>query len=285
MKNLLITSGTTGTDLSTLARGAWAIVTAAGVVQSEVPATGMYKYVVGLGGGKNIEGLWLNADNKVSTKQTYAEGAKKSVTIASIAFDPTVTTDAEIHIQTQPKSAFSGLDYQEFVAVVPVISTTQETKDIEAALIVKLTQLVKDINKYFGKNVITPIAEGGSAPTTLVGLALTAVDTDFNFYITFGGNATGKTTESNTLTFGTQAEVIKLEKEMAIATFGYNPNFEAGDHVYGNVLLAGEFGASGYDIYVISSVAPATDQMPLHPDGAKVEQWIAVPKGNDTFKA
>lgn len=285
MKNLLVTSGTTSTDLSTLARGAWAIVTAAGVVQSEVPTTGMYKYVVGLGGGKNIEGLWLNADNKVYTKQNYDGGAKKSVTIASIAFDPTITTDAEIHIQTQPKSAFSGLDYQEFVAVVPVVSTTQETADIEAALIVKLTQLVKDINKYFGKNVITPIAEGGSAPSTLVGLALTAVDTDFNFYITFGGNATGKTTESNRLTFGTQAEVIELEKEMAIATFGYNPNFEAGDRVYGNVLLASEFGASGYDIYVISSVAPATDQMPLHPDGAKVEQWIAVPKGNETFKA
>lgn len=285
MKNLLVTSGATGTDLSTLARGAWAIVTAAGVVQSEVPTTGMYKYVVGLGGGKNIEGLWLNADNKVATKQTYVEGAKKSVTIVSISFDPTVATDAEIHIQTQPKSALSGLDYQEFVAVVPVTSTTQETKDIEAALIVKLTQLVKDINKYFGKNVITPIAEGESAPETLKGLVLTTVDTDFNFYVTLGGNATGKTTEYNKLTFGTQAEVIELEKEMAIATFGYNPNFEAGDHAYGKVLLASEFGVSGYDIHVISSVAPATDQMPLHPDGAKVEQWIAVPKGNSTLKA
>ena len=285
MKNLLVTSGTTSTNLSKLARGAWAIVTAAGVVQSTVPTTGMYKYVVGLGDGKHIEGLWLNADNKVSTKQPYIDGAKKSVTIASISFDLTITSDAEIHIQTQPKSAFAGLDYQEFVAVVPVTSTTQETKDIEDALIVKLTQLVKDINKYFGKNVIAPIAEGDGAPTTLTGLVLTAVDTDFNFYITFGGNATGKTTESNTLTFGTQAEVIKLEKEMAIATFGYNPNFEAGDHAYGNVLLASEFGALGYDIYVISSVAPATDQMPLHPDGAKVEQWIAVPKGNSTFKA
>lgn len=285
MKNLLVTSGTTGTNLSTLARGAWAIVTAAGVVQSTVPTTGMYKYVVGLGGGKNIEGLWLNADNKVDTKREYVEGAMKSVTIASIAFDSIVATDAEIHIQTQPKSALSGLDHQDFVAVVPVTSTTQETADIEAALIVKLTKLVKDINKYFGKNVITPIAEGENAPATLVGLTLTAADTEFNFYITFGGNATGKTTESNTLTFGTQAEVIKLEKEMAIATFGYNPNFEAGDGAYGNVLLASEFGASGYDIYVISSVAPATDQMPLHPDGAKVEQWIAVPAGNETFQA
>lgn len=243
----------------------------------------IYRYVVALGDGNFIEGLWLNAENKVYTKQSYDPGARKSVTIASIAFDPIIATDAEIHIQTQPKSSLSGLDYQEFVAVVPVTSTTRTTAQIEAALIVKLTQLVKDINKYFGKNVITPITEGENAPETLVNLALTAVDTDFNFYITFGGNATGKTTESNTLTFGTQAEVIELEKEMAIATFGYNPNFEAGDKAYGNVLLASEFGASGYDIHVVASVAPATDQMPLHPDGAKVEQWIALPTGNTTL--
>lgn len=243
----------------------------------------IYKYVVALGDGNFIEGLWLNAENKVYTKQAYAVGAAKTVTITSIAFDPTITTDAEIHIQTQPKSAFAGLDYQEFVAVVPVVSTTQETADIEAALIVKLTQLVKDINKYFGKNVITPIVEGENAPETLVNLTLTAADTDFNFYITFGGNATGKTTESNTLTFGTQAEVIELEKEMAIATFGYNPNFEAGDKAYGNVLLASEFGASGYDIHVISSVAPETNQMPLNAGAAKVEQWIALPTGNTTL--
>lgn len=310
MKSLLVANSirtTAITDDAPLLKGELVIKSATGVYLKATPVIGssskkwegticgasddtvidspIYKYVVGLGNGKCIEGLWLNAENKVYTKQSYAVGARKSVTIASIAFDPTITTDAEIHIQTQPKSSLSGLDYQEFVAVVSVTSTTQETADIEAALIVKLTQLVKDINKYFGKNVITPITEGEGAPETLVNLVLTAVDTDFNFYITFGGNATGRTTEFNTLTFGTQAEVIKLEKEMAITTFGYNPNFEAGDRAYGEVFLASNYGANGYDIHVVASVAPATDQMPLNAGAAKVEQWIALPTNNATTLA
>lgn len=266
-----------------LVSGVWKAKSLGSATVDKTVDSPIYKYVVALGDGNFIEGLWLNAENKVYTKQGYVVGAQKTVTITSIAFDPTIATDAEIHIQTQPKSSLSGLDYQEFVAVVSVTSTTQETADIEAALIVKLTQLVKDINKYFGKNVITPITEGEGAPETLVNLTLTAVDTDFNFYVTFGGNATGRTTDSNTLTFGTQAEVIKLEKEMAITTFGYNPNFEAGDRAYGEVFLASNYGTNGYDIHVVSSVAPATDQMPLHPDGARVEQWIALPTGNTTL--
>lgn len=280
MKSLLVTSGTAGTNLETLARGAWAIVWDTGEVKTSLPDKGMYKYVVGLGDGNVISGLWLNVANKVPVKRDYNAGAVKTVTVTDFAVNTNLTSEATLHIQTQPKNAFSGNTYQEFVATVPIISTTQTSASVEADMLVQVTELVAEINKYFGKTVISITTD---SPTGIKDLTFAAGDTDFNFYVNFGGAASGKTTETNTLSFGTQAEVIELEKEMAIATFGYNPNFDAGDNPYGDVLLANEFGASGYDVIVITSTAPATDQMPLHPDGAKVEQWIAVPTGNSTL--
>lgn len=278
MKNLLVTNGTQKATLESLTRGDYAIVKADGTVlatDAAFPTKGMYKYVVGIGDGKYISGLWLNAENKNATKQSYSAGAVKTVTIESVSFDANLVTDAEIHIQTQPKNSFAGLDYQEFVAVVPIVSTTQDEDVIEAALVEEVKNVVAHINSYFGKNVI------GVTGDSLTGMVFTAVSTDFNFYVNFGGAAKGTTTEDNTLTFGTKAEVVKLEKEMAVATFGYNPNFDNGDTAYGNVLLAGDIDATGYDMYVITSVAPATGMMPLHPDGAEVEQWIAVAKGKN----
>ena len=281
MKNLLVTNGTQRAALEELNRGDYAIVQANGTVlkiSDSLPTEGMYKYVVGVGDGKYISGLWINAKNKNVTTQQYAPGDVKKVTIASVSFDANLVTDAEIHIQTQPKNSFAGLDYQEFVAVVPIVSTTQDEAVIEAALAQEVKNVVSHINSYFGKNVIT--IEGDS----LIGMKLKAVATDFNFYVNFGGAATGTTVEENVLTFGTKAEVVKLEKEMAVATFGYNPNFDKGDNTYGNVLLAGDIDPIGYNMYVITSVAPATGMMPLHPDGAEVEQWIAVAK-DKTVKA
>lgn len=236
----------------------------------------MYKYVVGLGNGKCIEGLWLNAENKVYTKQSYTAGAKKRVTIGTVEFDITRAMEATVHIQTQPKNALSGLDYQEFVATVPVTSTTDEAT-LPTKLLAEIQKVVANINTYFGKNVIKLT---GSA---LNGLVFDAESTDFNFYVNFGGAAVGTTTSTDGITFGTQAEVIALEKEMAVATFGYNPNFEAGDHAYGEVFLAANYGINGYDIHVVTSVAPATDQMPLNAGAAKVEQWIALPTGSTTL--
>lgn len=236
----------------------------------------IYKYVVALGDGNFIEGLWLNAENKVYTKQGYAAGAKKRVTIGTVEFDITRAMEATVHIQTQPKNSLSGLDYQEFVATVPVTSTTDEST-LPTKLLAEVQKVVANINTYFGKNVIKLT---GSA---LNGLVFDAESTDFNFYVNFGGAAVGTTTSTDGITFGTQAQVIALEKEMAIATFGYNPNFEAGDHAYGEVFLASEYGASGYDIHVVASVAPATDAMPLNAGAAKVEQWIALPTGGTTL--
>lgn len=281
MKSLLVTSGVSGTDLSNLARGAWCIVTSTGAVQTTVPTSGMYKYVVGVGNGKNIEGLWLNAENKAASKQTYSTGGAKTVTISEFKVNTDLASEATVHIQTQPKNSLSGNTYQEFVATVPIVSTTQTEETVAEDMLVQVQKVLADITAYFGKEVIE-IAT--TDPTTITGLKLVASNTDFNFYVNFGGAATGKTTETNSLTFGTQAEVIKLEKELAVTTFGYNPNFDAGDEAYGDVMMAGEFGANGYDIIVVTAVANATDQMPLYPNGANVEQWIAVPTGNSTLK-
>lgn len=282
MKSLLVTNGTQRASLAELTRGDYAIVKADGTVvatSGAVPTTGMYKYVVGLGDGKVIEGLWLNADNHKKSTSDYSPGAKKQVIIGTVEFDVTRAMEATVHIQTQPKNALAGLDYQEFVATVPVRSTTDEST-LPAKLLAEVQKVVANINTYFGKNVIKLTG------TALNGLQFDAESTDFNFYVNFGGAAIGTTTSTDGITFGTKDEIVKLEKEMAISTFGYNPNFEAGDHAYGNVLLAEELFTAekkvqnttvkGFDVHIISSVAPSTDAMPLNPEGAKVEQWIAV---------
>ena len=301
MKNLLVANSirtTAITEEAPLLKGELVIKSATGVYLEATPVIGstskkwegtvcgasaatvidspIYKYVVGLGNGKCIEGLWLNAENKVYTKQGYAAGAKKRVTIGTVEFDITRAMEATVHIQTQPKSSLSGLDYQEFVATVPVTSTTDEAT-LPTKLLAEVQKVVDNINTYFGENVIKLTG------STLNGLVFEAESTDFNFYVNFGGAATGTTTATDGITFGTQEQVIALEKEMAVTTFGYNPNFEAGDHAYGEVFLASQYGANGYDIHVVASVVPATDQMPLNAGGAKVEQWIALPTGDTTL--
>ena len=291
MKNLLVSLGMTieATKPSELKRGELGIVTQSGAFRNTstgLAADTIYKYVVGLGDGKWISGLWLKSPI-TPIKSAYDPADKKAVTIKSVEFDLSGIADAELHIQCTPKTSFAGDAYQEFVAVTSIVSTTQTEEAVDAALTKRLIKLVAEINKYYDKTVIE-LPE--STPTTLKDLVLTAGDTDFNFYVNFGGATSGVTEETNALTFGTLAEVIKLEKDMAIATFGYNPNFEATDEAYGNVLLAGYAlqayneahsgdKKAGYDIYVLSSIVPATDQMALHPDGARVEQWIALPNG------
>lgn len=287
MKSLLVTSGTQKATLGSLAKGDYAIVKSDGSVlatTASIPTTGMYKYVVGLGNGKTIEGLWLNAANKKVELQEYEAGAVNKVAIFAKDLDATLLTDAEVHIQVQPKSSLSGLDYQEFVAVVPVTSTTQDLASVKTQLEKEINKVIEKINKYFPTAVLK-VGTGETKESAASGAATSwldfeALNTDFTFHVNFGGAISGTVVESNGLTFGTQAQIIKLEKEMAIATFGYNPNFEAGDQAYGEVLLASDFGSAGYDIVVITSTAPATDAMPLHAGAAKVEQWIAVPKDN-----
>jgi len=304
MKNLLVAGSvnSTTTDITKLDKGSLAIVSSNGSLlkgaptynttnkrweatlagastPTEVPST--YKYVVGLDNGKRIEGCTIDASSKTVTKQVYSAGAVKKVTVQTVNIDLPNVGEATLHIHTQPKNSLSGQDFQEFVATVPIYSTTQDEASVKTALLAKVKDVIDDINKYFGVDVltITKSATSTDAATVLETACFQAKSTDFNFNISFGGAARGTVSVSDTLSFGTQAEVIKLEKEMAIVTFGYNPNFEAGDHAYGEVFLASDYGENGYDIHVISSVVPATDQMPLNAGGAKVEQWIALPTG------
>jgi len=264
--------------LENLTRGKYLIEKADGTLVTSVPAAGMYRYIVGLGGNKTIQGLWLNAANKQKETFLYndVKGAVKTVTIASARIDVAsvgdiqLSQEATLHIQTQPKNVFAGYPLQVFTATVVISSTTQSENDIATALVNNVKKVVADINKHFGKTVLSVT---GSA---LVGLVFTAADTEFNFSISFGGAVNGTLTVTDGLAFGTKAQIVKLEKELAIKTFGYNPNFED-EGAYGDVFLAPEIATAGCNVYVISSVAPATDRMPLHPDGAKVEQWIAVP--------
>lgn len=304
MKNLLVAGSvnSTVTDITKLTKGSLAIVSSNGSLlkgvptysttnkrweatlvgasaATEVPST--YKYVVGLANGKRIEGCTIDASSKTVTKQVYNPGAIKKVTVQTVNIDLSNIGEATLHIHTQAKNSLSGQDFQEFVATVPIYSTTQDEASIKNALLAKAKEVIVDINKYFGVDVLAITksdADEGEA-TALETACFRAKSTDFNFNVSFGGAVRGTVSVSNTLSFGTQAEVIKLEKEMAIVTFGYNPNFEAGDHAYGDVFLASDYGADGYDIHVISSVVPATDQMPLNAGGAKVEQRIALPTG------
>lgn len=264
--------------LNSLTRGKYLIEKADGTLVTTVPSTGMYRYIVGLGENKNIKGLWLNAANKQAETFTYdnVEGAAKTVTIASAKIDAAsvgdiqLSQEATLHIQTQPKNVFAGYPLQVFTATAVISSTSQSETEIATALVNNVKKIVANINKHFGKTVLSVTG------STLVGLTFTAADSEFDFSISFGGAVTGTLTVTDGLAFGTKAQIVKLEKELAIETFGYNPNFED-EGAYGNVFLAPEITTEGCNVYVISSVAPATDKMPLHPDGAKVEQWIAVP--------
>lgn len=264
--------------LEKLTRGKYLIEKADGILVTSVPTTGMYRYIVGLGENKHIHGLWLNADNKQKETFTYTnvKGAAKTVTIASAKIDAAsvgdiqLSQEATLHIQTQPKNVFAGYPLQVFTATVVISSTTQSESDIAAALVTNAKKLVTDINKHFGKTVLSVTGD------SLVGLKFTAADVEFDFSISFGGAVNGTLTVTDGLAFGTKAQIVKLEKELAIQTFGYNPNFKD-EGAYGNVFLAPEIATEGCNVYVVSSVAPATDRMPLHADGAKVEQWIAVP--------
>lgn len=264
--------------LEKLTRGKYLIEKADGTLVTSVPTTGMYRYIVGLGENKHIHGLWLNAENKQKEEFTYnnVKGAAKTVTIASAKIDAAsvgdiqLSQEATLHIQTQPRNVFAGYPLQVFTATVVISSTTQSESDIATALVNNVKKIVANINKHFGKTVLSVTGDA------LVGLKFTAADAEFDFSISFGGAITGTLTVTDGLAFGTKAQIVKLEKELAIKTFGYNPNFED-EGAYGNVFLAPEITTEGCNVYVISSVAPATDRMSLHPDGAKVEQWIAVP--------
>ena len=264
--------------LNSLTRGKYLIEKADGTLVTSVPTTGMYRYIVGLGENKHIHGLWLNAANKTSATFTYTnvKGAAKTVSIASAKIDAAsvgdiqLSQEATLHIQTQPKNIFAGYPLQVFTATVVISSTTQSENDIAAALVTNVKKVVTDINKRFGKTVLSVSGD------SLVGLEFTAADAEFDFSISFGGAVNGTFIVTDGLAFGTKAQIVKLEKELAIKTFGYNPNFED-EGAYGDVFLAPSITTEGCNVYVISSVAPATDRMPLHADGAKVEQWIAVP--------
>lgn len=294
MKNLLVAGSlnTTKTTIATLDKGALAVVSIDGRILKSAPVYNtsskkweatvanttsavevptLYKYVVGLGDGKCIEGCMLNAASKVATKQSYSAGAVKTVTVGTVTINLPDVGEATLYIHTQPKNAFAGVEFQEFVATAPILSTTDSESAVEATLLSEAKILVGKINEYFGKDVLEVTG------STLEGAVFKAKTTDFNFNISFGGAARGTVTVADTLSFGTQAEVIKLEKEMAIATFGYNPNFEAGDNAYGDVLLADQYGASGYHVYVITDTIAVNEQMPLNAGAAKLEQWIALP--------
>lgn len=288
MKNLLVTNGTLQASLTALTRGDYAIVKADGSIASSLPTTGMYKYVVGLGDGKVIEGLWLNADNHKGVKNNYAPGDVKKIAVFAKDLDATLRVDAEIHIQTQPKSALSGLDYQEFVAVVPVVSTTQDLESVKTSLKKQIDSVVSRINAYFPTPVLKVTAGATKDGDVTSWLDFESLNTDFNFYVNFGGAISGTTIETNALTFGTKDEIVALEKEMAVATFGYNPSFEAGDKAYGDVFVAAEIyekastvtsgtKAEGFHIVVVTSTAPSGESMPLNAGAANVEQWIAFP--------
>lgn len=275
MKSLLVAntvSTTDGKKPGEVTKHALGVIdSATGLTVTKVSAvTGdMYRFVVGLGDNKCIEGVWLKkSDFKVPTFITANAGKAKVLTIATPELIPhTIGADGELHIMVDPKNSFCGEHKRDFVVSVIANSTTQSASDITNALIVEAQHVIDNINDLYGVKFTLATVDGG--------YTLTCSDTNLDFNVSVGGclKATVTVTTKPELPVGQGYQIAQLEKDLAVATAGYNPNFEEGDKAYGDIFVADT--TKSYYTTTLVSAADHTDQMPLHEKGAYVEQMVA----------
>ena len=247
---------------------------ATGLTVAKVSAvTGsMYRFVVGLGDNNYIGGVWLNkADFKAPASTaiiTPKEGEAKVLKIATPELIPhTIGADAELHIMVDPKNAFCAEDKRDFVASVVADSTTQTATEITNALIAEAQKVISSINKLYSVTFTLATVDGG--------YTLTCSDKNLDFNVSVGGclKAVVTVTTKATLPQGQGYQIAQMEKDLAVATAGYNPNFEDGEKAYGDIFVADK--TKTYYMTTLISSANNTDQMPLHEKGAYVEQILA----------
>lgn len=278
MKNLLVANtlftnaGKKPTEVTKHALGI--IDSATGLTVEKVSAvTGsMYRFVVGLGDGACIEGVWLNkADFKAPATISPDAGEAKVLKIATPELIPhTIGADAELHIMVDPKNAFCAEGKRNFVVSVVADSTTQTATEITNSLIAKTQKVISGIN---GINELYNVTF--TLATVDGGYTLTCSDKSLDFNVSVGGCLKAVVTVATpaALPQGQGVQIAQMEKDLAIATAGYNPNFEEGDKAYGNIFVADT--TKSYYMTTLTSSAPHTDQMPLHEKGAYVEQILA----------
>ena len=275
MKSLLVANAlytAVGSKPSEVDKHKLAIIDGAtGLTVAKVSAvTGtMYRFVVGLGDNAYIGGVWLNkADFKAPTTITPVAGTAKVLKIATPELIPhTIGADAELHIMVDPKNAFCAEDKRDFVASVVADSTTQTATEITNALIDEAQKVISSVNLLYGVTFTLATVDGG--------YTLTCSDKNLDFNVSVGGclKAVVTVTTPAVLPQGQGYQIAQMEKDLAVATAGYNPNFEEGDKAYGNIFVADT--TKSYYMTTLISSAPHTDQMPLHEKGAYVEQILA----------
>lgn len=275
MKSLLVANTlytTAGKKPTEVTKHALAIIDGAtGLTVAKVSAvTGtMYRFVVGLGDNTCIEGVWLKkADFKAPTTVSPVVGTAKVLKIVTPELIPhTIGADAELHIMVDPKNAFCAEDKRDFVASVVADSTTQTATEITNTLIAEAQKVISNINELYGVTFTLATVDGG--------YTLTCSDKNLDFNVSVGGCLKAVVTVATpaTLPQGQGYQIAQMEKDLAVATAGYNPNFEEGDKAYGNIFVADT--TKGYYIATLVSAVDNTDQMPLHEKGAYVEQVLA----------
>lgn len=289
MKSLLVANAlytTASKKPSEVTKGYLAIIDGAtGLTVTKLSSvTGsVYKFVVGLGDGKWIDGVWLNSKNDVvGTQVTPSAGTAKILTIDNFSLLPlSEGQDAELHISVDAKNSFTGDGKTLYVASVTVDSTSQTLDVIKEALFVEATKVATKLTALYGKTfTLAKIATEGAT-----GWTFTCADANIDFNISVGGclKATVVANANRALPQGQGYQIVEMEKELAIATAGYNPNFDDASKAYGDIFVADK--SETYYTNVITSVAPHTDQMPLHEQGAEVIQHLACKVSMSNFLA
>lgn len=289
MKSLLVANSvytTAGTTPDKLNKGVLAIIdyaTNKTVKNLSGITTGMYKFVVGLGDGKWIDGVWLNAANDVKSAEVApSAGVAKTVTIDDFKLIPLCEgQDAELHITVDAKNSFTGNEKTLYVACAAVNSTSQTIEDIKDALYLEATKLAKKLTNLYGKTFTLGKTTGDNGAIW----TLTCADASIDFNVSLGGclKATTTVNTSRTLPTGRGVDIAQMEKDFAIATAGYNPNFDDASKAYGDIFVADK--ASTYYTAVVTATAPHTDTMPLHEQGATVVQYLACKASMSTLLA
>lgn len=279
MKSLLVANSvhaTAGTTPDKLNKGVLAIIDGATnktVAKVSAITKGMYKFVVGLGDGKWIDGVWLNAANDVKgTEVAPSAGVAKIVTIDKFELIPLCEgQDAELHITVDAKNSFTGNEKTLYVACAAVNSTSQTIDNIKDVLWTEVTKLAEKLTALYGKTFTLAKVSGDNA----TGWTFTCADSSIDFSVSVGGclKATTTVNANRALPTGRGIEIAQMEKDFAIATAGYNPNFDDASKAYGDIFVADK--ASTYYTAVITATAPHTDVMPLHEQGAEVAQYLA----------
>lgn len=280
-KEFLTTLGE-GKTLADLTKGQLVLVDSANNVLASAnaaPKDKMVQFVLGLGEGHVKRGIWLNPNNISQHDEAPVAAGVSKYEFTNLTASRGIGYhgfDAEIVISCKPYNSFGGYPLEVYTASVTMEDITEDSASILTRMNNELAKVIKHINKRFGANSLkeAQIADG---KLTIEGKA------GFEFVVTLDGILKGDLTyTAGDLAVGQYDQVIALEKETAVASDGYNPNYDEYDKMYGDIFLA-EKGKT-YHTYVYKSVADFTHPFKMQTDGLIVTQFIMIETKNDALK-